>query len=35
MEGDSGLEGATLERIGTWGRGYPKGVDPGWRRVVS
>lgn len=29
------LQGATLERVGTWGRGHPKGVDPGWRRVVS
>lgn len=34
--GESGLlAGATLERQGTWGRGYPKGVDPGWRRVTS
>lgn len=35
MDGNLGLEGAVLERQGTWGRGYPKGVDPGWRSVVS
>lgn len=29
------LSGATLERVGTWGRGYPTGEDPGWHRLTS
>lgn len=30
------IQSATLERQDTWGRGlYPKGVDPGWRRVAT
>lgn len=35
LDAPAGIEGAVLERQDTWGRGYPKGVDPGWRRVVS
>lgn len=37
MEGGTGaaIASATLERQDTWGRGYPKGVDLGWRRVTS
>ena len=37
MESDASgsILGAQLERQDTWGRGYPEGVDTGWRTVTS